>query len=143
MDSDRLARLTERQRACLRHVYAHRTSKEIAPLLGIAPSSVDQHIKTAMRMLGVANRRVAARLVAEDEALPEPRLAMREEQRNYDPAPALRDPVLPLPLEGHGSAYVGWPKRLAWIAFIAIGIALAFGALIAGAEGLIRVVWGS
>ena len=51
MDAKRLARLTEQQRLCLRYVYAHMTSKEIAPLLGIEPNSVDQHIKAAMRVL--------------------------------------------------------------------------------------------
>jgi DNA-binding CsgD family transcriptional regulator len=68
MDRNRVARLTEQQRTCLRFVYAHMTSKEIAPRLGIEPGSVDQHIKAAMRVLGVADRRTAARLLAEHEA---------------------------------------------------------------------------
>lgn len=67
MDQNRIARLTDQQRACLRLVYAHMTSKEIAPLLGIEPNSVDQHIKAAMRVLGVGDRRAAARLLAEHE----------------------------------------------------------------------------
>jgi len=69
MTPQRLARLTEQQRICLRHVYAHKTSKEIAPLLGIEPGSVDQHIKAAMRTLDVPDRRAAARLLAEHERL--------------------------------------------------------------------------
>ncbi|HEX8512951.1 MAG TPA: helix-turn-helix transcriptional regulator [Allosphingosinicella sp.] len=68
MDPKRIARLTEQQRACLRHVYAHLTSKEIAPIMGIAPGSVDQHIKAAMRILNVEDRRTAARVLAEYEA---------------------------------------------------------------------------
>ena len=32
-------------------------------------------------------------------------------------------------------------KRLAWIAGITIGIALAFGALVAGVEALTRLIW--
>ena len=67
MDSHRIARLTEQQRTCLRYVYAHLTSKEIAPLMGIEPGSVDQHIKAAMRVLGVGDRRTAARRLAEYE----------------------------------------------------------------------------
>ncbi len=67
MDADRLARLTEQQRACLRLVSANMTSKEIAPYLGIEPGSVDQHLKAAMRILGVGDRRAAARLLAEHE----------------------------------------------------------------------------
>lgn len=68
MNPKSIARLTEQQRACLRHVYAHRTSKEIAPILGIEPGSVDQHIKAAMRILDVGDRRTAARVLAEYEA---------------------------------------------------------------------------
>jgi DNA-binding CsgD family transcriptional regulator len=68
MDSTRIARLTEQQRTCLRFVYLHMTSKEIAPLMGIEPGSVDQHIKAAMRVLGVGDRRSAARLLAEHES---------------------------------------------------------------------------
>jgi DNA-binding CsgD family transcriptional regulator len=63
MDANRAARLTDQQRACLRFVASGMTSKEIAPLLRIEPGSVDQHIKAAMRILGVADRRSAARLL--------------------------------------------------------------------------------
>ena len=70
MGPDRFSRLTEQQRICLRHVYAHKTSKEIAPLMGIEPGSVDQHIKAALKTLGVGERRTAARLLAEHESLP-------------------------------------------------------------------------
>lgn len=68
MDADRLARLTEKQRACLRLVNRHKSSKMIAPLLGITPEAVDQRLKTAVRILGVASRYEAALLLAEHEA---------------------------------------------------------------------------
>ena len=67
MDAKRLARLTDQQRTCLRLVSAGLTSKEIAPSLGIEPGSVDQHIKAAMRILDVGDRRTAARLLADGE----------------------------------------------------------------------------
>lgn len=67
MDADRLARLTEKQRACLRLVSRHKSSKMIAPLLGITPEAVDQRLKTAVRILGVATRYEAALLLAEHE----------------------------------------------------------------------------
>jgi DNA-binding CsgD family transcriptional regulator len=70
MNSHLAARLTEQQRACLRLVYVNMTSKEIAPHLGIEPNSVDQHIKAAMRTLGVGDRRSAARLLADYEGRP-------------------------------------------------------------------------
>jgi DNA-binding CsgD family transcriptional regulator len=68
MDADRMERLTDKQRECLRLVYAHLSSKEIAPRLGVEPGTVDQYIKAAMRILGVVDRRAAARMLAEHEA---------------------------------------------------------------------------
>ena len=67
MDPERIARQTEMQRNCLRLVYAHLSSKEIAPRLGVEPGTVDQYIKAAMRILGVSDRRAAARMLAEHE----------------------------------------------------------------------------
>lgn len=68
MNEERLARLTDKQRQCLRLVYAHLSSKEIAPRLGVEPGTVDQYIKAAMRTLGVSDRRAAAKMLAEHEA---------------------------------------------------------------------------
>jgi DNA-binding CsgD family transcriptional regulator len=148
MEKDRLARLTEQQRICLRLVFAHMTSKEIAPLLGIEPNSVDQHIKAAMRVLGVADRRAAARLLAEHEGALGARpaapasagRAMREDQDGYEVLAPRPEPLLPLPIRGARPNDVGVLKRLMWIALIAIGAALAFGALAAGVEALTRLV---
>jgi DNA-binding CsgD family transcriptional regulator len=68
MDEHRLSRLTDKQRECLRLVYAHLSSKEIAPRLGVEPGTVDQYLKAAMRNLGVSDRRHAAVMFAEHEA---------------------------------------------------------------------------
>ena len=68
MEPDRLARLTDKQRECLRLVNAHLSSKEIAPRLGVEPGTVDQYIKAAMRTLAVSDRRAAALMLAEHEA---------------------------------------------------------------------------
>ena len=144
MESARVARLTEKQRACLRLVYAHMSSKEIAPRLGIEPGSVDQHIKAAMRILDVGDRRAAARMLAEHErfeARPLPAgVRMQERQIPFEAAAPRLEPLLPLPLEGLRPTHVGWLKRLGWIAGIAIGIALAFAALMAAAEVLTRLL---
>ena len=143
MESDRLERLTDQQRVCLRLVYAHMTSKEIARLLGIEPGSVDQHIKAAMRMLGVGDRRAAARMLAEyeeeDHYPARAGLRMQDEQMPFMPMRP-REPLLPLPWEGLRPTHVGWPKRLAWVAAIAIGIVLAFGALLAAVEAFSRLL---
>lgn len=136
MNREGLSRLTEQQRVCLRHVYAHLTSKEIAPLLGIEPNSVDQHIKMAMRVLGVGERRAAARMLAEFEGAAEP-VVMREEQAAFRMVRE-REPLLPLPYEGLRPTKVGWTKRLAWISAIAVGCMISFAALIAAAEAFER-----
>lgn len=69
MQEDRVARLSEGQRECLRLVYRHMETKEIARTLGISPDGVTQRIKTAMRILGVHRRRDAALMLAEAEGL--------------------------------------------------------------------------
>lgn len=67
MDRDRIERLTDKQRECLRLVYRHMETKEIARVLGLSPDGVTQRIKTAMKTLGVDRRRDAARILAEAE----------------------------------------------------------------------------
>lgn len=87
MDPERVARLTDTQRKCLRLVYAHLSSKEIAPRLGVEPGTVDQYIKAAMRTLGVSDRRAAARILAEHEGATAPPLV-------YQPS-VIADPAEP------------------------------------------------
>jgi DNA-binding CsgD family transcriptional regulator len=63
-----LAQLTEGQRDCLRLVYNHMTSKDIARVLNVSPHTVDMRLRTAMRTLSVASRIEAARLLVQHEA---------------------------------------------------------------------------
>lgn len=69
MQDDLVAKLSEGQRECLRLVYRHMETKEIARTLGISPDGVTQRIKTAMRILGVNRCRDAALILAEAEGL--------------------------------------------------------------------------
>lgn len=48
----------------LRHVLAHRNSKEIGRIMGVSPHTVDARIKSAIRALGVTSRQEAARMIA-------------------------------------------------------------------------------
>lgn len=57
-------RLNAGQRDCLRLVLAHLTSKEIARELGVSPHTVDQRLRTAMRVLNAGSRFEAARVFA-------------------------------------------------------------------------------
>lgn len=56
--------LTEGQKACLRLVEQHHTSKEIARTLGISPFTVDQRLDAARRKLNAASRIEAAKIFA-------------------------------------------------------------------------------
>jgi len=69
MNAGRIERLTDKQRECLRMVYRHMETKEIARALGLSPDGVTQRIKTAMKTLGVDRRRDAALILAEAEGL--------------------------------------------------------------------------
>jgi DNA-binding CsgD family transcriptional regulator len=59
-------KITAKQAQVLNLVLKHMTSKEIALKLGISPYTVDKHIQTACRTLGVENRREAALFIAND-----------------------------------------------------------------------------
>ena len=65
---DGLANLTDGQRDCLRLVYQHMTSKDIARLLDVSPHTVDMRLRTAMRTLAVTSRIEAARLLVLSES---------------------------------------------------------------------------
>lgn len=56
--------LTEGQKACLRLVDEHHTSKEIARILGISPFTVDQRLDAARRKLRAVTRKDAAKIFA-------------------------------------------------------------------------------
>lgn len=60
--------LTDGQRDCLRLVYNHMKSKDIARILGVSPHTVDMRLRTAMRTLGVTSRIEAARLLVQEES---------------------------------------------------------------------------
>ena len=106
MDAERIERLTDKQRECLRMVYRHMETKEIARVLGLGPDAVTQRIKTAMKTLGVDRRRDAARILAEAEGLvPYPRQVYPSRDIAIAPGPETIAP----PSNGglHESAFEG------------------------------------
>jgi DNA-binding CsgD family transcriptional regulator len=64
MSIQAMDRLNDGQRDCLRLVLAHLNSKEIARELGVSPHTVDQRLRTAMRILNAQSRFEAARIFA-------------------------------------------------------------------------------
>ncbi len=65
---ERIAKLSPRERECLRLVPRLRTSKAISPVMQVQPDTVDQYIKRAMAKLDAADRFVAAEMLAAHEA---------------------------------------------------------------------------
>lgn len=68
MLDDRITKLSDVQKQCLRLAADGRSSKEIAPLVGLTHQTVDQYLHRARQTLGAANRREAARILAEIES---------------------------------------------------------------------------
>lgn len=67
-NADRIARLSVRERECLRLVGDGLSSKKIARILAIKPASVDTLIQRARDKLGVSDRMQAAKMLLEHEA---------------------------------------------------------------------------
>jgi DNA-binding CsgD family transcriptional regulator len=65
--SDRLARLTEREKQCLRQWLQHKSAKEIAAELGISHHAVEKRLKMARIKLDAASSLHAARILGEAE----------------------------------------------------------------------------
>jgi DNA-binding CsgD family transcriptional regulator len=63
MNRGDIDRLTETQKLCLRHVYEHLTSKDIARILKSSPHTIDTHIRSAQRIMNVSSRFEAARIL--------------------------------------------------------------------------------
>ena len=162
MDDDRLARLTEGQRACLRMVLLHMSSKDIARALDISPHTVDQRIKLAMKTLRASSRVEAARALALLEGDDRPQSlvyqrpdidpfrgdhslaasALEGQRRGADDAGSAASDAaqagtassLP-PLLGKGREH-DRTRRIAWIVLILAAVAVGFAALFTGLNAL-------
>jgi DNA-binding CsgD family transcriptional regulator len=112
-DSLNVDHLTERERECLRLVGLGHESKDIARVLGCSPHTVDTHIRSASRKLGVSRRKEAARLLAASEAGPPTQWLSSPSQALHDtpPRPAMEDqgcwpePVIPAQVLNDGEGF--------------------------------------
>ena len=135
--------LTSGQIDCLRLVNQHLTSAEIAAHLGISRHTVDQRVRTALRVLGVQNRWQAARLVAAVTSSEDPsaRLDDRSAVLHFaGPTWPLTDWQLPFTTRGHPTNTMSVRTRLLWIVSIAISSMAAAGVYLAGLESLSRML---
>lgn len=124
----RFDKLTDRQKAYLRHVFQHRTSDEIAHPEQVSARAVDKQLLLAKDTLGATSRFEAARMFAEFEAGVE---------RFYPASIAPTRPEfwpLPLPVPTKRAALntLSWRQVLAWGAIIGIAtpVALTVAAMV-------------
>lgn len=165
MAADDPSRLTDRQIDCLRLVGQGLSSKEIAAELGISHHTVDLHLKRAIRTLGVATRRDAARrLEAADSDAPVaaadapsvlPRRPAPADTQSLDtqpdglaeaapiaaimtPAGPDRRPWMRLPFLRQGRRYndLAPVARLGWVAILAVAMLLAAANFLNGLRAL-------
>jgi DNA-binding CsgD family transcriptional regulator len=67
VDGDRLAKLTEREKVCLRQWLQHKSAKEIASELCISHHAVEKRLKMARTKLGATSSLEAARMLGAAE----------------------------------------------------------------------------
>ena len=92
--------LPDAHKRCLRLVARGMTSKEMAPLVGLSPGTIDVYMQDAIKRLGASNRRDAARKFSELDQLGESQL--RSE--------ALAAPAAPSE-KGHASKQPDEPQK--------------------------------
>jgi DNA-binding CsgD family transcriptional regulator len=154
--------LTDRQRSCLLRVAEGRTSKEIAREFAISPSTVDNHINAALKIVGCANRLEAARLVLEGSAvgfepplaepviteLPSAEPVAREESRRVNPVvpTAVESEVPPggrafrLPPLGGAPNHESAARRLVMVMqIVLLGLMVGVGAIVS-ILGVVRLL---
>lgn len=156
------ARLSPRQRDCLRLVWSRRaTSKEIGAELGISKSTVDAYIAQAVELLGARDRRHAAAMVFGETPIAEARALPAREgevipaevppaEYQYDSARVSAPAPVPLPPEASIEGVPFWPalgegrrlntlsvmQTLGRIGLIAVGSLAALALAMALGSGL-------
>lgn len=148
MGSMRCIALSDGQLICLELISQNLTSKEIGAQLGISPHTVDQRVRRALRILGAADRRQAARLVVR------PRQATDQSGRqlawNIADATSIGSPPtnagqfsaglqMPFATPAQPTNRMGVAQRLLWIVAIAVAAALSSSMYLAGLESLARL----
>lgn len=168
--TDRMKKLSEGQRDCLRLVNQQRSSKEIARILQISRHTVDQRLALACRILSTGSRRDAARLFATydpiiyefphiaQEALDAPAfpdIDYREGQEEQNRNQVVQDTgvpyfahdlinsrhfALPFPLHRGDENDLTIRQRMTWAAVIFVASILVSGILIVALEALGRLL---
>lgn len=114
--TDLFERLTDRQKECLRHVFQHRKSNEIAHLLGTSARAVDKQLMLAKNIIEAQSRfeaacRFAAYEAGVETSYPANSLPIR---------PSVLPLPLPLPTDVAPTNIMTWQQVAIWGAIIAI-----------------------
>ena len=145
--------LTPRERRCLELVARHFDTEAIGAELGIAPGTVNRYIHDASRKLGARNRKEAARMLQDADALGPP--PTENWVRNggvaaSPPSPASVDPqLITVPPAGWrrllyfdrpaDPASLGPGKRLVAMVGILLALSLGLGCAVIAAAGLMAI----
>lgn len=146
MDQLNVDKLTDRQKDCLRLVAQGFTSKEIGRLLDLSPSTVDNHVTSAVQSLGAPNRGSAARALAEIELgqkLPRQPQALAQTDQNAiltaevggsSFSQALRQLLILPPVGGKRNDLDGTSRtlRILQVAVLALASVIALTILVSG-----------
>ncbi len=143
IDGDRFTMLNARQKQCLRLFYANYGIKEIGAELGLSPNTVNEHLRSARRVLGTHRSMQAARLLFNHErpnidvSTPNP-IDRRREDEQPSPATIPAQPAI----AARNRYNLGILTRIGLIIAIAFGAVALTGALLVGAEAITRIFTG-
>lgn len=131
--------LSERQKQCLRGIYNNLSAKEIGIELGLSPHTVNEHLRDARRVLGVARSMEAARMLVAAEGdnriVPDP--------IRVEIPPSSSDASEAYPLGSARNRYnLTILQRIGITLAIAVGAVALAGALIVGADAINRIFLG-
>ena len=131
--------LSERQKQCLRGFYDNLSAKEIGLRLGLSPHTVNEHLRDARRLLGVARSMDAARMLVAAEGdkriVPDP-VGVESADDANDIGEADR-------VDSARNRYnLTFLQRIGTTLALAFGAVALAGALIVGADAINRIFLG-
>lgn len=122
--------LSERERDILRLVATGASNKEIAQALVISPNTVKVHLRNIFAKVGVVSRTEATLYALRIGLIESPAPPVEEVEPVISPSPE----TLSLPAEE--TSALPWPRRLRWVALIAVTSIAIFALVLFGGRAL-------
>ena len=130
--------LSARQAQCLALASKGMTSKEIGREIGIAPSTVDNHLRIAAAKLQVGNRRQAIRQLADAQGFTEALIQDGPDHAGSPEYAAGQTSLFP-PLGGAENK-LPWRARLIMVMRIALAGTMALAAITTTSSGIVSIL---